>query len=230
MSFLDSIKQSALDVLHATANALHAQFASTLAQAGHPVTADDHVDTLVQTAVQAAAATGTPQAAGVAPNYADHALASFSTSMTAALLQFAQQHLPSKFLGIAQTASDVVTSVASGSATAASIEHTVLEGAAAAASALIPGAAPIAAIVAPMVEAAISAPAETASAAVAAVTEQAAPVVAAVAATATAAVEAKAEEALPGAGALVGSLISAVEQVVMPSTTDVVPPTNTQGM
>lgn len=109
MSFLDSLKQDALAVLHATTLALHAQLANTLSQAGHAVTEEDHVDTLVSAA--RAAATGAANAtiaSNTAPNYADAALATFTHSMTAALIQFAQQHLPAKFQGVAQEAASIV--------------------------------------------------------------------------------------------------------------------------
>lgn len=113
MAFLDALKQDALSVLHATANALHAQLANTLAQAGHAVSEDDHVDTLVASARAAATgAASAPAASRTAPNYADAALATFTHSMTAALIQFAQQHLPAKFQGVAAEAAPVVEQVA----------------------------------------------------------------------------------------------------------------------
>jgi len=115
MSFLDTLKQDALAVFHATANALHAQLANTLSQAGHPVTEADHVDTLVQTAANAATgAANAAQASTVAPNYADAALATFTQAMTAAAVQFAQAHLPAKFQGVAADVAQVATDVVSG--------------------------------------------------------------------------------------------------------------------
>ena len=115
MSFLDTLKQDALAVFHATANALHAQLANTLSQAGHPVTEADHVDTLVQTAANAATgAASAAQASTVAPNYADAALATFTQAMTAAAVQFAQAHLPAKFQGVAADVAQVATDVVSG--------------------------------------------------------------------------------------------------------------------
>jgi hypothetical protein len=111
MSFLDSLKLSAESILTATSNALHAQLANTLSQAGHPVSEDDHVDTLVSTALGAAVATNVPAATAQAPNYADHALATFSTSMTAAMIQFAQAFLPAKFQGVAAAATSAAATV-----------------------------------------------------------------------------------------------------------------------
>ena len=154
MSFLDSLKQDALTVLHATANALHAQLAHTLSQAGHAVTEDDHVDTLVKTAQAAATgAASAPAASTIAPNYADAALAKFNQSMTVALIQIAQQHLPAKFQGIASEASATVADATAPAAPPiATIVDDGLKVADAAVSALVPGAAPIAAVVEPMVE------------------------------------------------------------------------------
>jgi len=115
MSFLDTLRQDALAVFHATANALHAQLANTLSQAGHPVTEADHVDTLVQTASNAATgAASAAQASTTAPNYADAALATFTQAMTAAAVQFAQAHLPAKFQGVAADVAQVASSVISG--------------------------------------------------------------------------------------------------------------------
>lgn len=115
MSFLDTLKQDALAVFHATANALHAQLANTLSQAGHPVTEADHVDTLVQTAVNASTGSANAaQASTTAPNYADAALATFTQAMTAAAVQFAQAHLPAKFQGVAADVAQVATDVVSG--------------------------------------------------------------------------------------------------------------------
>lgn len=236
MSFLDSIKQSALEVLHGTVNALHAQFAASLAQAGHPVTAEAHVDTLVQTAVKAGNGSGN----GVAPNYADHALATFSTSMTAALLQFAQAHLPAKFQGAAEEAASTATAAIEGKhMNLGDIAETALKIGADVAAAVVPGAAPIVAIAEPLVEAVVK------SAAAGASVEQAAtPVVAAVAPVAeqaanqlasavTADVAAEADKALPGAGALVTALEGAAVAAVTaptPASADTAPSANTQGM
>lgn len=122
MSFLDALKDSALNVLHTTVNALHAQFANTLIQAGHDVSLDAHADTLVQVALGAAQSTGKPQGAGAAPNYADHALATFSQGMGAALSTFAHAFLPEKFQPIADAAANVVNT---GKVTASDIVGTV---------------------------------------------------------------------------------------------------------
>jgi hypothetical protein len=157
MSFLDSLKQDALAVLHATANALHAQLANTLAQAGHAVSEADHVDTLV--GVARAAATGAARAVAastIAPNYADAALATFNQSMTAALIQFAQQHLPAKFQGVAEDAAQAVADVTSAQPSIAGIADDVLKVTAAAVSVAIPDAAPIAAVVEPIAEKALT--------------------------------------------------------------------------
>lgn len=158
MSFLDALKQDALAVLHATANALHAQLANTLAQAGHGVTENDHVDTLVAAARGAATgAASAPIASTVAPNYADAALATFSQSMTAALVQFAQQHLPAKFQGVAAVAASVAEDATASKPIAATIIDDGLKLAEVVLSATIPGAAPIAAVVEPLVEEAVNA-------------------------------------------------------------------------
>jgi hypothetical protein len=153
MSFLDSLKQDALAVLHATANALHAQLANTLSQAGHAVTEADHVDTLVNAA--RAAATGAASAVAsstIAPNYADAALATFNQSMTAALIQFAQQHLPAKFQGVAADAVQVVTDATAGKSTVATLVDDGLKVAGAVVTAVAPSAASIAAVVEPIAE------------------------------------------------------------------------------
>lgn len=158
MAFLDSLKQDALAVLHATANALHAQLANTLAQAGHAVTEADHVDTLVKTAQAAATgAASAPAASTTAPNYADAALATFTRSMTAALIQFAQQHLPAKFQGIAQDAVEVAADATAPKVQASAVIDDGLKVAEAAVSVAIPSAAPIAAVVEPIVEEAVDA-------------------------------------------------------------------------
>lgn len=138
MSFLDALKDSALNVLTTTVNALHAQFANTLIQAGHDVSTDAHVDTLMQTALSAAQSTGKPQGAGAAPNYADHALATFSQGMGQAMSVFAHAFLPAKFQPIADAAASVVDT---GKVTASDIVSTVVT----AAETLAP--APIAAVV-----------------------------------------------------------------------------------
>lgn len=152
MSFLDDVKQRALDVLHATTNAVHAQFAASLMQAGHDVTPETHADDLVSTALSVAAATGKP-AGTAAPNYADHALATFSTSMSSALMQFASVFLPTKFQPVVAAASQVVDSALSdGKVTAGEAVDAGLKVAAALATAASPTGAAIAAIVEPLVE------------------------------------------------------------------------------
>lgn len=225
MSFLDSLKQDALAVLHATANALHAQLANTLSQAGHPVSEADHVDTLVQTAQQSATgAAGAPVASTQAPNYADHALATFNQSMTAALIQFAQQHLPAKFQGVAsdavQTVSDVLDD---GKVTAGEAASAVANVGAAVAAAVVPGAAPIAGAAAAIVNAVASGSTSVkdAGAAVAATALQAGESIA----------EAAADKALPGAGAIVGAAVEALEATFAKSSTaDTTPAANTSGV
>lgn len=153
MSFLDSLKQDALVVLHATTNALHAQLANALAQAGHPVSEADHVDTLVASARSAATGAASAAAASTtAPNYADAALATFTHSMTAALIQFAQQHLPAKFQGVAADAAQTVADATTGKPPVAAVAEGVLKVTAAAASVAVPSAAPFIAIAEPLVE------------------------------------------------------------------------------
>lgn len=225
MSFLDSLKQDALAVLHATANALHAQLANTLSQAGHPVTEDDHVDTLVQSAQAAATgAAGAPQASTTAPNYADHALATFNQSMTAALIQFAQQHLPAKFQGVAADAVQAASNVlADGKVTAGEAASAVANVGAAVAAAVVPGAAPIAGAAAAIVNA-VASGATSAQDAAASVAETAVQAGASIA-------EAAADKALPGAGALVGAAIDALETTFAKSSTaDTTPAANTSGV
>lgn len=225
MSFLDSLKQDALAVLHATANALHAQLANTLSQAGHPVTEADHVDTLVQTAqASATGSAGAPVASSVAPNYADAALATFNQSMTAALIQFAQQHLPAKFQGVAagavQAASDVLDD---GKVTASEAASAVANVGAAVAAAVVPGAAPIAAAAAAIVNSVASGEtsAKDAATSVADTALQAGGAIA----------SAAADKALPGAGALVSAAVEAIEAAVTgKSAADTTPAANTSGM
>lgn len=158
MSFLDALKQDALAVLHATANALHAQLANTLSQAGHNVSEADHVDTLVS--VAQAAATGSANAAvavTTAPNYADAALATFNQSLMATLVQFAQQHLPAKFQGIAADVASTVSTATAPGVNVATIVDGGLKVAETIIDAVVPGAAPIAAIVEPLVESVVGA-------------------------------------------------------------------------
>jgi len=205
MSFLDSLKQDALAVLHATANALHAQLANTLSQAGHSVSEADHVDTLVQTAQSAATgAAGAPVASTIAPNYADAALATFNQSMTAALIQFAQQHLPAKFQGVAADAVQAASNVlADGKVSASEVVSAVAGVASNVAAVAVPQAAPIVDAVASTVSSVASGAttAQDAAKSVASAALQAGETIA----------EAAAEKALPGAGALVGAGIAAIE-------------------
>ena len=232
MSFLDSLKQDALAVLHATANALHAQLANTLSQAGHPVSEADHVDTLVQTAQAAATgAAGAPVASTTAPNYADAALATFNQSMTAALIQFAQQHLPAKFQGVATDAVQSVSNmVADGKVTAAEAASTAANIAASAVAVTAPQAAPIVNDVAATVQA-VASGATTAQ-------QAATSVATTVAATALQAgesiAEAAANEALPGAGELVAAGVSALEAAFggtpHGASADTAPSANSSGM
>ena len=157
MSFLDTLKAGALDALHSTANALHAQLAAALMLAGHDVTPDDHIDTLTQVAAQAGNAgkvTATGATPGtIAPNYADFALATFSHSMTAALVQFAQAHLPEKFQPVAAQAVDTVAdALADGKVTTGEALDAAVKIGAAAASAASPTGAAIVAVAEPLVE------------------------------------------------------------------------------
>ena len=120
MTEIAEIKSDALNILHTTANALHAQLAALLAQAGHFVSDGDHLSTLIGVAVKASAATGAPVGSNTAPNYADHALATFTTSLTAALLEFGQKHLPAKFQPLAAEAvNDIGVGIEAGAAQAA---------------------------------------------------------------------------------------------------------------
>lgn len=223
MSFLDSLKQDALAVFQATANALHAQLANTLSQAGHAVTEDDHVDTLVQTA--SAASTGAAsaaQASTTAPNYADAALATFTQSLTAAAVQFAQAHLPAKFQGVASTAVQAVSgALADGTVSTGEAVQAAASVAQAAVAAVAPNAAPI-------VDEAVQAVQAVSSG-----TTSAASVVASVASTALQAGEtiaaAVADKALPGAGALVTAGIGAIE-AALSGNSSAASAANTQGM
>jgi hypothetical protein len=245
MSFLDALKTNALNVLHATVNALHAQFAASLAQAGHDVNADTHVNDLVQTAVTAGAATGKP--AGTAtPNYADHALATFSQSMTAAMLAFAQSHLPAKFQPVgeeaAQVANDVVSAAATGThVDAAAVGDTVTKVAASAITAAVPGAAPIVAVAEPIIESLEHAfeGGRSAGEEMETVAQQAAPVVETAAATAatelagTATAELSKVVPADTASALVGAGEALISSFVHPSSEsapDKTPAPNTQGV
>lgn len=163
MSLIETLRQDALGVLHTTVNALHAQLANTLAQAGHAVSEADHVDTLV--GVARAAATGAASAvvaSTTAPNYADAALATFGQSMTVALVQFAQQHLPAKFQSGAAGGAAAAGDDATGSEPVGAT--TIDDGvklARIAISAAIPEAAPIAAVVAPLAEGVVDTVLET---------------------------------------------------------------------
>ena len=251
MSFLDALKQNALNVLHATVNSLHAQFAASLAQAGHDVNADTHVNDLVATAVNASSATGKPAGANATPNYADAALGTFSTSMTQAMLAFAQAHLPAKFQPAteqaAQTASDVVSTVATGGHVdvgAAAQDATKVVGAVV--SAALPEAAPIVAVAEPILESiehAFASGAKPANVA-ANVAQQAAPVVETAAATAaselasTATAELSKVVPADTASALVSAGAALAESLIDPenspektqSTADTTPAPNTQGV
>jgi hypothetical protein len=194
---------SALDILHSTVNALRADFAGKLRAAGHDVDADAHVDTLVASATAAAAGSGQP------PTYADAALASFSLSMTHALLQFASAHLPPQFQPIAQDAAPAIEQTALDLAEHKPIDKsdllgTVLHVAETAASVLIPGAAPVVALAGAAIEAvehgtSASDVGDSVVHAVGGAVEQAA--------------EAAAEKALPGVGgALAGAAVEALEK------------------
>ena len=240
MSFLDAIKQDALATFNAVANALHAQFANTLSQAGHAVTPSDTVDTLVTTASSAAANAPTEAHAAVANN----ALATFTTGLTAAALQFAQAHLPAKFQSSAsaaiQTAGNVAAAVASGSTLdAQSIATDLTRVAAGAVAAAVPGVAPIVSAVEPLVESVESALTSSAPAAnvAAAVEQAAAPAVTAAVQTGAAAVEstlaAEVDKVAPGAGAsLVSAGVAAIEQAagVGTASPDQTPAANPNGV
>lgn len=184
MSFLDSLKSGAVDALHTTANALHEQLATALSLAGHNVTPDTPTETLVSTA--AAAGTATQAAAAgkpgtVAPNFADFALATFANSMNAALVLFAQAHLPSKFHAAAVTAGNAVETVlADGKVTPGEIAHAAVDVGAAVLSAASPFGAAVAAMAEPLAESVINSVTDGQKTAVQALGDVAAPVVAAV--------------------------------------------------
>lgn len=197
MSFLDALKTDALAALHATANALHAQFARTLAQAGHDVTEDDPVEKLVQCATCAGSQTAAATTGVVAPvplNYADAALATFNQSMTAALIGFAQQHLPQKFAPVtAATIQDVSEALSDGKISKQEATNIAIGAAVGAVgAALSPSAA---AVVVPVATALAAAPGEIVDAAL----DNAAQIGAAVA-------SAAAEKVLPGSGELLNVL------------------------
>lgn len=204
MSILDTLRQDALDALHATVNSLHSDFAAKLVAAGHDVSADDHTDKLVAAASTAAAQPGQP------PTYADAALASFSLSMTHALLAFATQHLPAKFQPILAAAEPGVDQLALDLGENKPVEKSsliddVVKVAETAASVLIPGAAPVVALVEGVREAVEggqgSTAAQTAVGAVESVVERTA--------------ETAAEKALPGlGGALADAALHAVEGTI----------------
>lgn len=88
----DDTKADALGTLESTFNQLHADLAHKLDAAGVPASVDEHTDTLIAKALDAGAATAT-----AAPNSADHALATFKTQMAAAMIKFAEAHLPAKY-------------------------------------------------------------------------------------------------------------------------------------
>lgn len=150
MSFFDEIKADALAMLQATANALHAQFARTLAQAGHDVTEDDPVEKLVACATCAGSVANAPATSApvaIAPNYADAALATFNQSMTAALIGFAQQHLPEKFQATAtNTIKGVSSALADGQIDGKEAANLAIGAALGAATAALPAALPAIAI------------------------------------------------------------------------------------
>lgn len=196
MSFLDSLQSAALAALHTTANSLHADFATKLAQAGHDVSPDDHADKLVAAATTAVAKPGEP------PTYADHALAQFTVGMTGALLQFASAHLPDKFKPLGAAVEQAAETLPS-EPTQGDLLDEGLKIAETVAAVAIPGAAPVLALaeaVAHAVEGGQSVQDATVST-VGSVVEQVA--------------ESAAEKALPGIGGeLAGAAVQAVEQAL----------------
>ena len=206
MAVLDTLRQDALDALHATVNSLHSDFAAKLVAAGHDVSADDHTDKLVAAATTAVAQPGQP------PTYADAALASFSLSMTHALLAFATQHLPAKFQPILAAAEPGVEQLALDLGENKPVEKSELiddavKVAETAASVLIPGAAPVVALVE-----AVRGAFEHGSATPASVEQTA---VGAVESVIEHTAEAAAEKALPGlGGALADAALHAVEGTI----------------
>lgn len=93
----DDIKADALGTLESTFNQLHADLAHKLDAAGVPASVDEHTDTLIAKALDAGAALPAGWVQTVAPNSADHALATFKTQMAAAMIKFAEAHLPAKY-------------------------------------------------------------------------------------------------------------------------------------
>jgi hypothetical protein len=212
MSLFSDFKTNAVAVFQAAATALHAQFASALAQAGHPVTVDDHVDTL-------AAHAATSEAGGTA-------LQTFAQGMTALMTTFAQAHLPAKFQPVAAAAAGAVSDALAGNKSA--LEDDALKAAAVAVSIAAPEAAPIVAIAEPIAEQALTggaaAGASTAALAGASLAQTAVSVGETV-------VEGLANKALPGSGALVGAALEVAASTFQgDSAPDTTPTMNTQGM
>lgn len=83
--------------LHDAANTLHHSLATSLQVAGVNASTDDPAEVLIAKAKAAGQASPT-----VAPNSADIALASFNIGLTAAMLRFAQAHLPARYQPLAE--------------------------------------------------------------------------------------------------------------------------------
>ena len=94
---LETIQQDILGAYQAAVAGIHAQFANTLAQAGHNVSEANTASELINSAVAVAQTMGKSAAANVAPNYADFALHAFMVSMERAAITFAAAHLPDKY-------------------------------------------------------------------------------------------------------------------------------------
>lgn len=94
---LETIKEDVLAAYKAAVAGIHAQFANTLAQAGHAVNETNSSSQLINSAAAAANSLGKPAGANAAPNYADFALNAYMNSMGNAASQFAAAHLPDQY-------------------------------------------------------------------------------------------------------------------------------------
>lgn len=127
-----------------TVEGLLTQLAAALQLAGHNVSADDHVDVLRGVALEAAAVTGKTVPPGTAPNYADHALALFDTSIAGVLMEFAKQYLPERFKPLADHVAHVVdTTLEDGKVTVAEVIGGVISVANKAVDEFIPAVSPV---------------------------------------------------------------------------------------
>lgn len=150
---LESIKLDVLGAFQAAAAGIHAQFANTLVQAGHPVSEASTASELINAAAAASNTVGKPVMTTTAPNYADFALHAFLTSMEQIAVQFAAAHLPDKYKPVMEQLDSGVQAALGGvSAHAATIAKDVTAAAAVAAEVAVPEAAPIIAAAEPVAE------------------------------------------------------------------------------